>query len=191
MQPRVFLFDFGAKAPFSQKSIPWRHSLCSGNLLHVQPRVFLFDFGAKAPFSQKSIPWPHSLCSGKSRGVHVTIGNPAFLPLLIVDWPTFSRQVTGAHWWRHEQKIKYWPIRTREIGGVTLSAHGHKKRKDFPFLMTMVRPTKCQGIEGKFHWKLTLIFTRRIFQISVVSNVVLSASFCYKTKVGILTVPNY
>ena len=52
-------------------------------------------------------------------GVYVTIGNAAFC--LFLYW-------TGVHFWgelQHvgdvsEQKMKYWPIRTREIGGVRL-----------------------------------------------------------------------
>ena len=44
-----------------------------------------------------------------------------FLPLLIFEWRTFSRRVT-AWWWRQSaKKIKCRPIRTREIGGVSLS----------------------------------------------------------------------
>ena len=44
----------------------------------------------------------------------------SFFPRLIFNWRTFSTRVT-ARWWRHKQKIKCRPIRTREIGGVTLS----------------------------------------------------------------------
>ena len=42
-----------------------------------------------------------------------------FLPPLIFNWRTFSRRGTE-RWWRREQKIMCWPIRTRKIGGVRL-----------------------------------------------------------------------
>ena len=42
-----------------------------------------------------------------------------FLPHLIFNWRTFSRRVT-ALWSRDGQKIKFQPIKTREISGVRL-----------------------------------------------------------------------
>ena len=45
---------------------------------------------------------------------------PSFLPLLIFNWCTFLRRVTDAGD-VSEQKIKCWPMRTQEIGGIRLS----------------------------------------------------------------------
>ena len=60
--------------------------------------------------------------------VYVTIWNPYFCPVFYL---------TGAHFLgepQHvrdvsQQKIKCWPIRTREIGGVTLADVLYKKQK--------------------------------------------------------------
>ena len=45
---------------------------------------------------------------------------PSFLLLLVFDWRTFSRRVT-ARWDVSQKKIKCRPIRTWELGGVSLS----------------------------------------------------------------------
>ena len=53
-------------------------------------------------------------------GVYVTIGNPAFWLFLYLTDVHFRRELQhGSD--VSQQKIKCWPIRTRETGGVSLS----------------------------------------------------------------------
>ena len=68
--------------------------------------------------------------------LYVTTGNPAFCLFLYL---------TGAHFWgelQHngdvsEQKIKCWPIRIREIGGVRLS---DGRKTDYRWIIWKIRP---------------------------------------------------
>ena len=88
----------------------------------------------------------------------MTIGNPTFCLFLYL---------TGVHFWgelQHvgdvsEQKIKYWPIRTREIGGVRLKdvLYARKKMLINNLLMSDV------------YWKRKLIHKLRIFEIVILN----------------------
>ena len=51
--------------------------------------------------------------------VYMVLRNPAFCLFLYLPGVHFRGEFT-ARWWRHKQKIKCWPIRTREIDGVRL-----------------------------------------------------------------------
>ena len=92
-----------------------------------KPHLHFFKLETKMSYetcdfntSEDSTTWKDAWESSRCWGCLCDNCTLSLLPLLVLDWRTFSKRVAG-RWWRQSAKNQCRPIRTREIGGVSLS----------------------------------------------------------------------